>query len=85
MRGAWLVIPALLACSAFSLLTVRSSYSDPAPQRVGSAACKECHDKQYQQFVGSAHGRAEKDAGVLSTEAGCETCHGAGSLHAGRR
>lgn len=81
MRRRWLPIAVLLACSVFTLMVARSSFSDAAPQRVGSAACKECHDKQYSQFVGSAHGRAEQDAGRVASDPGCESCHGPGSLH----
>ena len=81
MRRRWLAIAVLLACSAFTLAVARSSFSDPTAQRVGSAACKECHDKQYQQFVGSSHGRADSDPSRLAVEGGCESCHGPGSLH----
>ena len=47
---------------------------------VGSKKCLECHEDQAAHFAGSTHGRlALKDAN--GTEIGCESCHGAGSLH----
>jgi DmsE family decaheme c-type cytochrome len=64
-----------------SIVDARPSLSDPTAQTVGSEACKECHEKEYQQYMISAHGRAQKDGGVLPSSMECETCHGPGSLH----
>jgi DmsE family decaheme c-type cytochrome len=51
----------------------------PGAARIGSAACLECHDVQA-AMKGSVHGTL-----ALDDDAGsrlCETCHGAGSVHA---
>jgi DmsE family decaheme c-type cytochrome len=81
MRRQSLLTIAGLCGFVASLTLVPPSMSDPAAQRVGSEACKGCHEGEYQQYLTSAHGRAEKDGGALSSSMDCETCHGPGSLH----
>ena len=51
----------------------------PAATRIGSVACLECHDVQA-SMQASVHG----PLGLVGKEGGrlCETCHGAGSVHA---
>lgn len=47
---------------------------------VGSNKCADCHEDQTGHFGSSTHSRlALKDA--KGTDIGCESCHGAGSLH----
>ena len=64
------------------LLAIASwALADPAPTYAGSEACKDCHQKQYAQFLTTSPGRADHDAAVLSQKPGCESCHGPGSAH----
>jgi DmsE family decaheme c-type cytochrome len=69
-----------------SLLTLAAAQAPPsgAPseaKRVGSEACKDCHEDRFKEFQASSHGRAEKDGAVLPANMDCETCHGPASLH----
>jgi DmsE family decaheme c-type cytochrome len=47
----------------------------------GSEACLGCHDDWRKGYEGSAHRRVA-DPRTPAADLGCETCHGAGSLHA---
>ena len=77
-----LITAATSLAFVFSLMVVvRASLSDPAATRVGSEACKDCHEREFQRFSVSAHGRAERDGASLPESMQCETCHGPGSLH----
>ncbi|MBW2294457.1 MAG: hypothetical protein JRG94_19420 [Deltaproteobacteria bacterium] len=50
----------------------------PDAQAVGSLACEDCHDKEPEFYRAGAHKLAFfRDA----INAGCESCHGAGSVH----
>jgi len=47
---------------------------------VGSKKCVECHEKETGHFASATHAKlAMKDANGM--DIGCESCHGAGSLH----
>jgi DmsE family decaheme c-type cytochrome len=64
-----------------SLLMMVSTQALSAPTMVGSETCKDCHQKQYAQYLTTSHGRAESDGAALNEKMSCETCHGAGSAH----
>jgi predicted CXXCH cytochrome family protein len=53
----------------------------PGAEFVGSANCAECHEKINRDFHSATHARL-KTAGPNANEVGCESCHGAGSIHA---
>ncbi len=78
MRRGLLLGAALLG---MSLLLVAATRAGAAPTLAGSEACKDCHQKEYAQYLTTSHGRAESDGAALPEKMGCETCHGAGSAH----
>lgn len=80
MRRGWMLTAALLACSMLSLAAAQSPNASGA-KRVGSEACKDCHEKEFKQYSSTGHGRAEKDGAKLPATMDCESCHGPGSLH----
>jgi len=47
---------------------------------VGDKACADCHGDKMGQFAKSVHGKLA-DFEVMGGTKGCESCHGAGSLH----
>jgi DmsE family decaheme c-type cytochrome len=47
---------------------------------VGEATCLTCHDDRKKGYEGSPHAMAT-DARTPAAQQGCESCHGAGSLH----
>ena len=57
--------------------------AQPAPDRatyVGETTCLNCHDDKKQGYFNSPHHRAI-DPRTPAAKQGCESCHGAGSLH----
>ncbi len=49
---------------------------------VGSDTCIQCHSEQAASFNGSMHGKKLPIVKGMAADKTCETCHGAGSLHA---
>lgn len=47
---------------------------------VGSQSCAECHPNINRDFKTAVHARLKAE-GPHATEVGCESCHGAGSIH----
>lgn len=47
---------------------------------VGMETCAGCHDEKMAEFKGNVHSRLAKFE-LYGVEKGCESCHGAGSLH----
>jgi predicted CXXCH cytochrome family protein len=86
LRGA-----ALAACAGLLLLVVISCQSVnravvvlpnvPGAKYIGSKECEQCHDKIYRDFATADHSRLVAE-GPNALSAGCESCHGPGSLHA---
>jgi predicted CXXCH cytochrome family protein len=71
----------LSACSSLDG-TVASPPHIAGATFVGNQACLECHTNLVQSFPSSPHGRYHRDHDLrMAGETGCESCHGAGSLH----
>jgi DmsE family decaheme c-type cytochrome len=49
-------------------------------QFVGSEVCKDCHEAQYNKFMGSVHGKKAIPGNPVNNQE-CETCHGPGDQH----
>jgi len=52
----------------------------PGAKYIGSGECELCHDEIYRDFATSDHAHLIT-AGPNALPAGCESCHGPGSLH----
>ena len=82
MRRGSLFRTALLAWVGIGLATGAAAAGENPASYVGSETCQSCHEAQWQAFQTNPHHRAELDHELLPTQAGCEGCHGPGSLHA---
>lgn len=82
MKRGPVFMAALAGSALLSLLLTRAPGSQPVASNVGSEACKECHEDQYASWQRTVHGRAAAGPEVTPVQAGCESCHGPGSLHA---
>src|SRR5436305_10577780 len=82
---------AVLAVSALVLLVVAISCRSvnrsvvllpdvPGAKYIGSKECEQCHDKIYRDFATADHARLMAE-GPNALNAGCESCHGPGSVH----
>ena len=87
VRKALVILGAgLLATGGFiSCMTVQRTVmvppKVPGAEFVGSESCAECHDNINKHFHGATHARLMAE-GPNAINIGCETCHGAGSVHA---
>jgi predicted CXXCH cytochrome family protein len=52
----------------------------PGAKYIGSKECEQCHDQIYRDFQTADHARLVAQ-GTNGLSAGCESCHGPGSLH----
>ncbi len=52
----------------------------PGAKYIGSKECEQCHDKLCRDFATADHARL-MTPGPNALNAGCESCHGPGSLH----
>ena len=52
----------------------------PDASYIGSQECEQCHEEIYRDFATADHARLVT-AGPNALPAGCESCHGPGSLH----
>jgi predicted CXXCH cytochrome family protein len=53
----------------------------PGATFVGDKTCAECHTNICRNFPASAHARIRLEDPRAAGQTGCESCHGAGSLH----
>lgn len=69
----------LISCTVVSR-TMFAPPHIPGAQFVGSQECSECHQNLSSQFHDATHAKLMAP-GANATEIGCESCHGAASLH----
>ena len=69
----------MIACTAVTR-TVVAPPAIPGSEIAGSEACAECHEKISSGFHTATHSLLMA-AGENAKNVGCESCHGAGSLH----
>jgi len=85
-KAKWLVrlLPLMLILGACATGTIREKILT-LPQidgasYVGQETCAGCHDDKAAAMAGNVHGRLA-DFELMGGQNGCESCHGAGSLH----
>lgn len=80
----WIVGGAVLAATLISCGTVNRTLMAPphipGATYVGSKSCADCHEEITKDFGTASHARLMAK-GPNAIEAGCESCHGPGSLH----
>jgi predicted CXXCH cytochrome family protein len=69
----------VFACGTVSR-TVVAPPGIPGATFVGSTTCADCHETIVKEFRTASHARLQAK-GANALEAGCESCHGPGSLH----
>jgi predicted CXXCH cytochrome family protein len=79
LGGLLLVVQALVSCGTVTR-TVVVMPSIPGAEYIGTAMCADCHYELVEDFRTASHARTLAP-GPNAIEAGCEGCHGPGSLH----
>lgn len=74
------VAATLMSCSTVQRAVVIPPHIEGA-KFVGDKSCAECHANVTKHFHTADHARLKAD-GPNALEIGCESCHGAGSVHA---
>src|SRR4029453_1168817 len=91
MRTLGILVGAAALCTAAVLLLNSCSTTSvslvaappiPGATFVGNQVCAECHTNIARIFVTSPHARIHLEQPEARGQTGCESCHGAGSLHA---
>jgi predicted CXXCH cytochrome family protein len=82
--GVVLAVAVFLAFAVISCRTVNRAIvmlpNVPGAKYIGSKECEQCHEEIYKNFATADHARLIAE-GPNALEAGCESCHGPGSLH----
>ncbi len=73
------VAAVVISCGTISRSLVAPPHI-PGATYIGTESCAECHETVVRDFKHSTHARL-KAPGDNSKDIGCESCHGAGSLH----
>lgn len=80
LSGAGVLVMVLASCSSLRRTVVVPPRVEGAVV-VGNKACVECHADYTRVFPASPHARLHLEGAVQRESAGCEACHGPGSLH----
>jgi len=73
----------VVALGIFSLaIPLSTVYAQEKATLVGSDTCVACHSEKAESYKKSLHGKKMPLAKKVAFEQACESCHGAGSLHA---
>jgi predicted CXXCH cytochrome family protein len=70
----------LVACSTLDRQIVAPP-DIPGARFVGNQTCYDCHTNYFRAFSFSPHARLHAPTSQMPGISGCESCHGAGSLH----
>ena len=83
----WLALFAVSAVLTLAVISCRTMNRSavvlpfvPGANYIGSKECEMCHDEIYRDFQTADHARLIAE-GKNAIEAGCESCHGPGSVH----
>jgi predicted CXXCH cytochrome family protein len=74
------MVPVLNSCST-TPATLVAPPEIPGATFVGNKTCAECHKTIARNFPTSGHARIHLEDTRAAGQTGCESCHGAGSLH----
>ena len=77
--AAVIISASFVSCSSLQR-TVHIPPSIPGATFVGSGECAQCHEEITRDFAWADHARLQAK-GPNAIQAGCESCHGPGSLH----
>ena len=78
---AGIVFLLLIACPAMKQSAVHPPATIPGAEYVGMESCAGCHEKTVKDFKYARHAKLSVTLPDGKEIVGCESCHGAGSLH----